>query len=70
MVTIRADETSKIIRKLIEQYNTEVQILNTGTVLQVVFIQPEDKKLHNLYIEINRKKFTYSDWLTLANLKY
>ena len=35
MVTIRADEISKIIRKRIEQYNTEVKIVNTGTVLQV-----------------------------------
>nr|YP_009769823.1 ATP synthase CF1 alpha subunit [Labichea lanceolata]QIT00525.1 ATP synthase CF1 alpha subunit [Labichea lanceolata] len=35
MVTIRADEISKIIRERIEQYNTEVKIVNTGTVLQV-----------------------------------
>ncbi|CAI8602260.1 unnamed protein product [Vicia faba] len=35
MVTIRADEISKIIREHIEQYNTEVKIVNTGTVLQV-----------------------------------
>ncbi|KAL4343803.1 hypothetical protein AHAS_Ahas11G0114900 [Arachis hypogaea] len=35
MVTIRADEISKIIREHIEQYNTEVNIVNTGTVLQV-----------------------------------
>jgi len=34
-VTIRADKISKIIRERIEQYNTEVQILNTGTVFQV-----------------------------------
>jgi len=33
MVTIRADEISKIIRERIEQYNTEVKIVNTGTVL-------------------------------------
>ncbi|PHT75447.1 ATP synthase subunit alpha, chloroplastic [Capsicum annuum] len=35
MVTIRADETSNIIRERIEQYNREVKIVNTGTVLQV-----------------------------------
>ncbi|CAI8615768.1 unnamed protein product [Vicia faba] len=35
MVTIRADEISKIIRERIEQYNTEVKIVNTGIVLQV-----------------------------------
>ncbi|KAK7395591.1 hypothetical protein VNO78_16154 [Psophocarpus tetragonolobus] len=35
MVTIRADEISKIIRERIEQYNIEVKIVNTGTVLQV-----------------------------------
>ncbi|CAI8602252.1 unnamed protein product [Vicia faba] len=35
MVTILADEISKIIREFIEQYNTEVKIVNTGTVLQV-----------------------------------
>ncbi|KAI9088267.1 hypothetical protein K1719_029988 [Acacia pycnantha] len=35
MVTIRADEISQIIRERIEQYNTEVKIVNTGTVLQV-----------------------------------
>ncbi|KAJ8746981.1 hypothetical protein K2173_014562 (mitochondrion) [Erythroxylum novogranatense] len=35
MVTIRADEISNIIRERIEQYNKEVKIVNTGTVLQV-----------------------------------
>jgi len=35
MVTLRADEISKIIREHIEQYNTEVKIVNTGIVLQV-----------------------------------
>ncbi|PHU09444.1 Photosystem II protein D1 [Capsicum chinense] len=35
MVTIRADEISNIIREHIEQYNREVKIVNTGTVLQV-----------------------------------
>ncbi|AES89721.1 putative H(+)-transporting two-sector ATPase [Medicago truncatula] len=35
MVTIRADEISKIIRERIQQYNTEVKIVNTSTVLQV-----------------------------------
>ncbi|PHT85293.1 ATP synthase subunit alpha, chloroplastic [Capsicum annuum] len=35
MVTIRADEISDIIRERIEQYNREVNIVNTGTVLQV-----------------------------------
>ncbi|KAM6547282.1 hypothetical protein CsatB_018958 [Cannabis sativa] len=35
MVTIRADKISNIIREHIEQYNREVKILNTGTVLQV-----------------------------------
>ncbi|OMP12370.1 hypothetical protein COLO4_03276 [Corchorus olitorius] len=35
MVTIRADEISNIIRDRIEQYNREVKIVNTGTVLQV-----------------------------------
>ncbi|KAJ7963923.1 ATP synthase subunit alpha, chloroplastic [Quillaja saponaria] len=35
MVTIRADEISNIIHESIEQYNTEVKIVNTGTVLQV-----------------------------------
>lgn len=35
MVTSRVDEISQIIRKRIEQYNTEVKIVNTGTVLQV-----------------------------------
>ncbi|TKY49190.1 Syntaxin-81 protein [Spatholobus suberectus] len=29
------DEISKIIRECIEQYNTEVKIVNTGTVLQI-----------------------------------
>lgn len=31
----RADEISNILRERIEQYNREVKILNTGTVLQV-----------------------------------
>ena len=35
MVTLRADEISNIIRERIEQYNREVKIVNTGTVLQV-----------------------------------
>ncbi|GER27664.1 ATP synthase subunit alpha [Striga asiatica] len=35
MVTIRADEIRNIIRERIEQYNREVKIVNTGTVLQV-----------------------------------
>ncbi|KAL4329195.1 hypothetical protein AHAS_Ahas13G0275800 [Arachis hypogaea] len=35
MVTIRADEISKIICERIEQYNIKVNIVNTGTVLQV-----------------------------------
>ncbi|GJU71410.1 ATP synthase CF1 alpha subunit [Tanacetum coccineum] len=35
MVTIQADEISNIIRERIEQYNREVKIVNTGTVLQV-----------------------------------
>ena len=35
MVTIKADEISNIIRERIEQYNREVTIVNTGTVLQV-----------------------------------
>ncbi|KAH0679857.1 hypothetical protein KY284_020942 [Solanum tuberosum] len=35
MVTIRADEISNIIRERIEQYNREVEIVNTSTVLQV-----------------------------------
>ncbi|CAN6458789.1 unnamed protein product [Victoria cruziana] len=35
MVTIRAEEISNIIRERIEQYNREVKIVNTGTVLQV-----------------------------------
>ena len=35
MVTIRADEISNIIRERIEQYNRDVTIVNTGTVLQV-----------------------------------
>ncbi|PHT45329.1 ATP synthase subunit alpha, chloroplastic [Capsicum baccatum] len=35
MVTIRADEISNIICECIEQYNREVKIVNTGTVLQV-----------------------------------
>ncbi|KAB1669045.1 hypothetical protein ES319_1Z080900v1 [Gossypium barbadense] len=35
MVTIRADEISNIIRERIEQYNREVKIVNTSTVLQV-----------------------------------
>ncbi|MBA0814937.1 hypothetical protein Gohar_020731, partial [Gossypium harknessii] len=34
-VTIRADEISNIIREFIEQYNREVKIVNTDTVLQV-----------------------------------
>ncbi|KAI3677326.1 hypothetical protein L1987_86951 [Smallanthus sonchifolius] len=33
--TIQADEISNIIRERIEQYNREVKIVNTGTVLQV-----------------------------------
>ncbi|XP_059072323.1 ATP synthase subunit alpha, chloroplastic-like, partial [Cryptomeria japonica] len=35
MATIRPDEISSIIRKQIEQYNNEVQVVNIGTVLQV-----------------------------------
>ncbi|KAM0071634.1 ATP synthase subunit alpha [Helianthus debilis subsp. tardiflorus] len=35
MVTIQADKISNIIRERIEQYNREVKIVNTGTVLQV-----------------------------------
>nr|XP_043616172.1 ATP synthase subunit alpha, chloroplastic-like [Erigeron canadensis] len=35
MVTIQADEISNIIRERIEQYNREVKIVNTGTILQV-----------------------------------
>nr|GLL35885.1 ATP synthase CF1 alpha subunit [Ipomoea trifida] len=35
MVTIQADEISNLIRERIEQYNREVNIVNTGTVLQV-----------------------------------
>ncbi|XP_045831440.1 ATP synthase subunit alpha, chloroplastic-like [Trifolium pratense] len=35
MVTLRADEISKLIRERIEQYNTKVKIVNTGTILQV-----------------------------------
>ncbi|XVE49818.1 hypothetical protein DITRI_Ditri01bG0112200 [Diplodiscus trichospermus] len=35
MVTIRADKISNIIREHIEQYNREVKIVNTGTILQV-----------------------------------
>nr|YP_001876579.1 ATP synthase CF1 alpha subunit [Welwitschia mirabilis]B2Y1W2.1 RecName: Full=ATP synthase subunit alpha, chloroplastic; AltName: Full=ATP synthase F1 sector subunit alpha; AltName: Full=F-ATPase subunit alpha [Welwitschia mirabilis]ABY26792.1 ATP synthase CF1 alpha subunit [Welwitschia mirabilis]AMA21052.1 ATP synthase CF1 alpha subunit [Welwitschia mirabilis]BAH11226.1 ATP synthase CF1 alpha chain [Welwitschia mirabilis] len=35
MITIRPDEISSIIREQIEQYNSEVQVVNMGTVLQV-----------------------------------
>ncbi|MCE5165978.1 hypothetical protein HAX54_013623, partial [Datura stramonium] len=35
MVTIRADEISNIIHECIEQYNSEVKIVNTGILLQV-----------------------------------
>nr|YP_009113671.1 ATP synthase CF1 alpha chain [Ceratozamia hildae]AFM54192.1 AtpA [Ceratozamia hildae]AFR13849.1 ATP synthase CF1 alpha chain [Ceratozamia hildae]BAR93446.1 ATP synthase CF1 alpha chain [Ceratozamia hildae] len=35
MVTIRPDEISSIIRKQIEQYNQEVEVVNIGIVLQV-----------------------------------
>ncbi|XP_059066822.1 ATP synthase subunit alpha, chloroplastic-like [Cryptomeria japonica] len=35
MVTIRPDEINSIIRKQIEQYNNEVQVVNIGIVLQV-----------------------------------
>lgn len=35
MVNIRPDEIQSIIRKQIEQYNEEVKVVNTGTVLQV-----------------------------------
>ncbi|XP_060667799.1 ATP synthase subunit alpha, chloroplastic-like [Ziziphus jujuba] len=35
MVTIQADEISNIIHERIEQYNREIKILNTSTVLQV-----------------------------------
>ncbi|MFS7946465.1 ATP synthase subunit alpha [Helianthus anomalus] len=35
MVTIQADEISNIIRERIEQYNREVKVENTGTVLQI-----------------------------------
>ena len=35
MVTIWADEISNIIREHIEQYNREVEVVNTGTVLQL-----------------------------------
>ncbi|GMP55314.1 hypothetical protein CsSME_00020168 [Camellia sinensis var. sinensis] len=35
MVTIRANKISNIIRERIKQYNREVTIVNTSTVLQV-----------------------------------
>ena len=35
MVTIRVDEISNIIQECIEQYNREVKVVNTGTILQV-----------------------------------
>ena len=35
MVTIWADEISNIIREHIEQYNREVKVVYTGTVLQL-----------------------------------
>ena len=35
MVTIRGDEISNIIRERIEQYDREVNVVNTGTILQV-----------------------------------
>jgi F-type H+-transporting ATPase subunit alpha len=35
MVKIRPDEISSIIRKQIEQYNQDVQVLNVGTVFQI-----------------------------------
>ncbi|XP_057871824.2 ATP synthase subunit alpha, chloroplastic-like [Cryptomeria japonica] len=35
MVTIRPDKISSIIRKHIEQYNNEVQVVNIGTALYV-----------------------------------
>ncbi|RZC81131.1 hypothetical protein C5167_043704 [Papaver somniferum] len=35
MATVRADEISTIIRERIEQYNREVKVVNTDTVLQV-----------------------------------
>ena len=35
MVNIRPDEISNIIRQQIEKYDQEIQVLNTGTVLQV-----------------------------------
>ena len=35
MVTIWADEISNIIQKRIKQYNREVKVINTGTVLQL-----------------------------------
>ncbi|MBA0795957.1 hypothetical protein Gohar_006774 [Gossypium harknessii] len=34
-VTIKADKICNIIREHIKQYNREVKIVNTGTVLQV-----------------------------------
>lgn len=33
MITIREDEISKIICEPIEQYNMEVKIINTGTII-------------------------------------
>ena len=36
MVKIRPDEISSIIRQQIEQYNSEVKVVNVGTVFQVV----------------------------------
>lgn len=35
MGTFQADEIFNILRERIEKYNTEVKIVNTGTVLQV-----------------------------------
>ena len=35
MVKIRPDEISSIIRQQIEQYNSEVKVVNVGTVFQV-----------------------------------
>ncbi|KAL5070638.1 hypothetical protein RYX36_021525 [Vicia faba] len=49
MVTIRADEISKIIRERIEQYNTEVKIVNTGWLVQDAEQQSSILEKHNHY---------------------
>ena len=50
MVTLRADEIINIIHERIEQYNREVKVVNTGTVLQVGRFLSGRKSPYNILV--------------------